>query len=68
MASAAHLRIRGAEHLKPKPKSLKKQTRSEDEIRFLDMAVDHLKSMPIEEYRVASEKLEIIGNEARASR
>jgi hypothetical protein len=32
------------------------------------MAVDRLKSMSIEEYRDASEKLEIIGNAARASR
>jgi hypothetical protein len=68
MATLAQPGIHGAARLSFKPKSSKKPSRSIDEIRFLDMAVDHLKSMSIEEYREASEKLEIIGNAARASR
>lgn len=68
MATTAQPRIYGAARLSSKPKSSQKPSRSKDEIRFLDMAVDRLKSMSIEEYREASEKLEIIGNAARASR
>ena len=68
MATTAQPRIYKAVRSSSKPKSFKKQPRSKDEIRFLDMAVDHLKSMSVEEYREASEKLEIIGNAARASR
>jgi hypothetical protein len=66
MASTAPPRIRAIPSPKPKVKSSKGKPRSEEEIEFLDMAVDHLKSMSAEEYKVASEKLETIGNKARA--
>lgn len=53
--------------LKSKARSSAEEPRSMDEIQFLDMAMSHLESMSAEEYREASEKLELIGNEARAS-
>jgi len=53
--------------LKSKPSSSAEEPRSSEEIQFLDMAMSRLESMSAEEYREASEKLEIIGNEARAS-
>ena len=68
MATTAQPKIYRAVRSSSKPKSSRKSPRSKDEVRFLDMAVDRLKSMSIEEYRDASEKLEIIGNAARASR
>jgi hypothetical protein len=66
MASTAQPRVRAIPSTKPKVKSPKGKHRSAEEIEFLDMAIDHLKSMSAEEYKTASEKLETIGNEARA--
>ena len=51
---------------KPTARATNKKTRSLEEIQFLDMAVEHLKAMPPNEYKIASEKLEIIGTKARA--
>jgi hypothetical protein len=67
MASTARARIGRTDPLKAKIKPSKKQLRPKEEIQFLDMAVEHLKSMSIEEYAKASEKLELIGTKARAS-
>jgi len=46
---------------KPTARATNKKTRSLEEIQFLDMAVERLKAMPPGEYKMASEKLEIIG-------
>jgi hypothetical protein len=66
MASTARPRIRAIPSPKPKVNSSKGRPRSAEEIEFLDMAVNHLKLMSAEEYKTASEKLETIGNKARA--
>jgi hypothetical protein len=39
-----------------------------EEIAFLSMVMERLKSMPAEEYKLVSEKLEIIGRKARELR
>jgi hypothetical protein len=66
MASATRPRIRTIRSPKPTAKLSKVKSRPAEEVEFLDMAVEHLKSMSAEEYKAASEKLEVIGNKARA--